>query len=95
LDRGVFTFQFTSLLQGEPELTPNQTAAGLTKLLKPHGQVLLLGATSPSLLDHPIFRETMHLDSTERVRGHQHRREMPIAIMSQIELFNEPGKGFL
>jgi hypothetical protein len=56
LDTGVFTFQFTSLLKGEPELTPNQIAAGLTPLLKPHGQVLLLGATSPSLLDQPIFR---------------------------------------
>jgi hypothetical protein len=56
LDRGVFTFHFTSLLKGEPELTPNQIATGLTQLLKPHGQVLLLGATSPSLLDQPIFR---------------------------------------
>jgi hypothetical protein len=56
LDRGVFTFQFTSLLKGDPELTPNQMAAGLTELLKPHGQVVLLGATSPSLLDQPTFR---------------------------------------
>jgi hypothetical protein len=56
LDGGVFTFHFTSLLKGDPELTPNQIAAGLSQLLKPHGQVLLLGSTSPSLLDQPIFR---------------------------------------
>jgi hypothetical protein len=29
LDRGVFTLRFTSLLKGEPELSPKQITAGL------------------------------------------------------------------
>jgi hypothetical protein len=55
-DQGVVTYQLAKTLKADEELTPNQIAEKLAEVLVQHAQTFTVAATTPELLDQPLFR---------------------------------------
>jgi hypothetical protein len=55
-DRGIFTFYFFKLLSQSPNMTPTQMEAAIAQYLKRFEQAFTKAATTPTLMDQPIFQ---------------------------------------
>jgi hypothetical protein len=54
-DQGIFTFYFWKFWNAEKTITPRAMAAKMTPVLTPFNQLLIASATSPELMNQPIF----------------------------------------